>query len=386
MQDDKKVLIAHVIYKLDFGGLENGLVNLINRMPSDRFKHAIICLTDYTDFSRKLKTKVQLFSLHKKEGKDIGLYFKLFKLFKKLKPDIVHTRNLAALEALLPAFLAGVKGRIHGEHGRDVHDLDGSSVKYRLLRRLFCPIVDKYIPLSDELEHYLLAKIYVSPRKIVHICNGVDLEKFYPSDSKDSVLPENFLGPDIIIIGTIGRMESVKDQETLARAFIEVISKSPDMRQRLRLVMIGDGSLRGHVKAILDNAGCAEIAWLPGARNDIPEVLRTIDIFVLPSRAEGISNTILEAMATGVPVVATDVGGNSELVDDGVTGFLVSRESPKEMANALVRYINEPALRVQHAKNAREHSEQEFSIDKMVGKYINVYDEVIKIKGCRAVH
>lgn len=386
MCSSKSVLIAHVVYKLDYGGLENGLINLINNMPSERYKHVIICLTDYTDFSKKLKKEVHLFSLHKNEGKDIGLYFKIYKLFRRIKPDIVHTRNMATLESLLPAFLAGVKIRVHGEHGRDVHDLDGKSVKFRLLRKLFRPLVDRYIPLSDELEKYLLENINVSKKKITHICNGVDMDKFYPLKNEKDVLPEGFLSPGSIVIGTIGRMEEVKDQSNLADAFINIVSSDPEMKKKLRLVMIGNGSLLNTIKMKLDKEDCARVSWLPGIREDIPELLREIDIFVLPSKAEGISNTILEAMAIGLPVVATNVGGNSELLVDGETGFLVPRNNPQALAEAIVRYINDPELRSQHAKSARERAVKEFSMDTMVKKYIDVYDDVIKVKGCNAVH
>jgi sugar transferase (PEP-CTERM/EpsH1 system associated) len=386
MRNTKRILIAHVIYKLDFGGLENGLINLINNMPSERYKHVIICLTDYTDFSKKLKKEVQLFSLHKNEGKDIGLYFKIYKLFRKIKPDIVHTRNMATLESLFPAFLAGVKCRVHGEHGRDVHDLDGKSVKFRLLRKLFRPFVDRYMPLSDELERYLLENINVPAEKITHICNGVDLDRFYPSENNKDVLPESFSDADSIVIGTVGRMEEVKDQENLATAFISIVTGDPEMKKKLRLVMIGSGSLLNTIKMKLDKEDCTGVSWLPGTREDTPELLRELDIFVLPSRAEGISNTILEAMAIGLPVVATNVGGNSELVVDGETGFLVPRNNPQALAEAIVRYINNPELRGQHAKNARERAVKEFSMDIMVKKYIDVYDDVIKVKGCRAVH
>ena len=138
--------IAHVIYRLDFGGLENGLVNLINRLPPDEFEHVIVCLTEATAFRNRLRDGIDIVELHKTPGQDWRLYHKLRRVFSKLRPDIVHTRNLATLEAQFPAWLAGVKHRIHGEHGRDVHDLDNSSAKYRWLRRVFSLLVQRYVP------------------------------------------------------------------------------------------------------------------------------------------------------------------------------------------------------------------------------------------------
>ena len=369
-------IIAHVIYQLAVGGLENGLVNVINRMPVDRYHHVIISLNACTDFRNRIKNpNVEVHVLQKRPGKDLRLYGKLWRLFRHLKPDIVHTRNLATLEAQLPALVAGVPYRIHGEHGRDMHDLDGTSKKYQLLRRLFRPLIHRYIALSLELERYLQEQIGVPEGKISHICNGVDTEKFTPTGAQArAALPGDFSGSDKIVIGTVGRMEAVKDQITLAHAFVRLVNEYPGGRESLRLIMVGDGALRESARLILEEAGLAQAAWLPGEREDVPDMLRAMDVFVLPSLAEGISNTILEAMASGLPIVATDVGGNDELVDQDKTGFLVPRGEPAALADAIRMYIDNPELRRLHGANARKRSEDEFSIDTMVQRYQDVYD------------
>src|SRR5262249_24971951 len=149
-------LIAHVIHHLVIGGLENGLVNLINRMPPDRYRHGIVCMVDYSDFSRRIRRDDgQIFAMHKKAGKGLGIYGRLYRLFRQLDPDVVHSRNLTALDSLLPATLAGVRVKIHGEHGRDVFDIDGTNARYRLLRRLHRPMVSHYTAVSRDLEDYL---------------------------------------------------------------------------------------------------------------------------------------------------------------------------------------------------------------------------------------
>jgi len=372
-------LIVHVIYHLAVGGLENGLVNVINRMPADRYRHVIISLIDYTDFRNRIKNQdVEVYALHKRPGKDLRLYGKLWRLFHILKPDIVHTRNLATLEAQLPALLAGVPHRIHGEHGRDIEDLDGTSRKYQLLRRLFRPLIHRYIALSVDLKRYLREQIGIPEGKISNICNGVDTEKFTPAGAQaKSVLPGDFSGADKVVIGTVGRMEEVKDQITLVRAFVRLAKEHPQGHDKLRLIMVGDGALREPARSILEAAGLAQLAWLPGEREDVPELLRALDVFVLPSLAEGISNTILEAMASGLPVVATDVGGNYELVERDTTGFLVPRADPAALADAIRVYVDDPELRRQHGANARKRSEDEFSIDTMVQRYQDIYDELL---------
>ena len=133
-------LVAHIIYRLDTGGLENGLVNLINRIPVARYRHAIICLTGYSEFRRRIQRgDVEVYALNKPAGNSPLTLFRLWRLLKRLRPEIVHTRNLAALEAALPAALAGVRVRIHGEHGRDVGDLEGSHRQSQLWPRFYGP-------------------------------------------------------------------------------------------------------------------------------------------------------------------------------------------------------------------------------------------------------
>ena len=376
-------LVAHVIHRLDVGGLENGLVNIINHMPAGHYRHVIICMTDYNPaFRARIRhSDVECYALYKRAGKDVSIYFRLWHLFRQLRPSIVHTRNLSALEAQLPAALAGVRCRVHGEHGRDIHDIDGRNRKYNLLRRMIRPLVSRYIPLSRDLEQWLRNQVGVADNKMVTICNGVDSELFHPAQQGREALPiKDFAGPDSIVIGTIGRMQTVKDQLTLARAFVLLLERLPEARKRLRLALIGDGPLRAQAQAMLQQANALDLCWLPGSRDDTPALLRGMDIFVLPSLAEGISNTILEAMASGLPVVATNVGGNSELVIDGQTGILVPAANPEAMADALQRYIEDLGLLHQHGSQGRQRIEREFNLAHMVQRYLSVYDDVIKEK------
>jgi sugar transferase (PEP-CTERM/EpsH1 system associated) len=337
-------------------------------------------MTDYTDFRNRIQSpNVDVYVLNKRPGKDLMLYVRVWKLFRRLKPDIVHTRNLSTLETQLPALMAGVSHRVHGEHGRDIDDIDGTSKKYQLLRRMFKPLIQQYIVLSLNLQDYLRERIGVSERKLNHICNGVDTERFRPAEiGARNILPHGFADPDTIVFGTVGRMEAVKDQTTLARAFVHMVAMHPQGREKLRLIMIGDGALREPAMTIIESAGLGQLAWLPGEREDVPELLRAIDIFVLPSLAEGISNTILEAMASGLPVVATDVGGNSELVEQGLTGFLVTRGDPVALASAMLKYVDDPDLRRQHGVKARKLSEDRFSINAMVMRYQDLYDRLLE--------
>ncbi|TVO73591.1 TIGR03088 family PEP-CTERM/XrtA system glycosyltransferase [Sedimenticola selenatireducens] len=372
-------LIAHVIHHLWIGGLENGLINLINRIPADRYRHVIVCMEDYSDFKDRLqRDDVQVIAINKKPGRDIGAKWRLFKVFRELKPDILHSRNLSGLDALLPAYLAGVKHRIHGEHGRDIDDLDGSNKKLQLLRRLHRPLVERYIPLSQDLERYLKEQIGVDSSRITQIYNGVDTDKFKPAPDAKPSLPakEGFSNEDSVIIGTVGRFQPVKDQMNLAEGFIQLLNNCPDLKQTARLVIVGDGPLRDTVMERLTTAGYADLVWAPGARDDVSNLMQSLDIFVLPSLAEGISNTLLEAMSCGLPVIATAVGGNPELVEDGKTGTLVPAGNSHALAKTLEMYVRGKSLRKSQGQAARLRAEEHFSIAAMVERYVAVYDKL----------
>jgi sugar transferase (PEP-CTERM/EpsH1 system associated) len=368
-------LVAHVIHRLDVGGMENGLVNLINHMPPGTYRHAIVCMTDHTEFARRIhRDDVTLHSLYKREGKDLRVHLRLRRLLRGLRPDIVHTRNLATLEAQVTAAVSGVHARVHGEHGWDVGDLDGSRGKNRLMRRLVRPLVGQYIALSRHQMDYLTRSVGVRPERLTHVCNGVDIARFSPRPPDwRSPLPEGFATPDSIVIGTVLRMQTVKAPEDLVRAFILLRERLPKLFPRLRLVMVGDGPLFEPVSRMLAEAEVDGQAWLPGAREDVPDLMRAMDVFVLPSLAEGICNTILEAMATGLPVIATDVGGNPDLVAAGETGTLVPAGEPQVMADALVDYITDADRREREGSAARSRAEKEFSMEVMVRGYMDVY-------------
>ena len=364
------------MYRFDTGGLENGIVNLINHMPADAYRHCIVALTEVTDFRRRIqRSDVEFIALNKAPGHGIWLYPKLFKLFRQLRPAIVHSRNLAALEALLPAWAAGVRVRIHGEHGRDVTDLDGTNRKHQWTRRFYRPFVSRYVALSRDLSAYLQGAVKVPAQHITQAYNGVDVERFSMPAFGPVAMPGCPFDPTSQwIVGTVGRMSPVKDQLMLARAFVLAVSQAPQMR----LVMVGEGPLRAQAQALLDAAGVADKAWLPGERSDVPNVMRALHAFALPSLAEGISNTILEAMACGLPVIATDVGGNADLLT-AETGVLVPKADPQAFATALVELARDPARARLMGSAVRQRVDKHFSMAAMVATYQTVYDDQLKL-------
>ena len=359
------------------GGLENGLINLINRLPSEAYTHAVVCVTDATDFRRRIeRSDVEIHEIHKRPGKDFASYLRMWQVLRRMRPRLVHTRNLPTLDMIVPAWLAGVRRFVHSEHGLDLIEVDGKNAKYNRLRRSSRMVVDRYVAVSDDLTKWLRAEIGVPVSRLETIYNSVDTARFSPGPSARSILPAGFAPPDAIVVGTLGRLDPLKNQLALAEAFVRVLGECPDLRQKLRLVIVGDGNQRGPIESALGKACVSDLAWLPGFRNDVVAIYKALDIFVLPSRREGISNTLIEAMSSGLPVIAASVGGNPETVPDG-GGLLVSLANSETLAVAIRRYIDHPELMRMHGMVGREYVIRKFSLDTMVKKYDGVYRSLV---------
>lgn len=373
-------LVVHVIYRLATGGMENGLVNIINRTPPGRYRHAVVCLTDAGPFANRITRKqVPVLSLNRKPGHSFMLYWRLWSVLRRLRPSIVHTRNLAALEGQIPAFLLFGVRRIHGEHGRDVFDLHGTSRKYNLLRRAIRPLVQRYIAVSRDLANWLVDTVHADSERVCQIYNGVAQEVFHPRRmERPDLAPPGFVPPGAVVVGTVGRLAEVKDQATLVRGFAATLQARPEWRSRLRLVVVGDGPLRSALELCIREEGVEELVWLTGDRDDVPDLLRLMDLFVLPSLGEGISNTLLEAMASGLPLIATRVGGNPELVDEGINGLLVPVADPAALAQAIGAYLADEEMMRRHGTAGREKIGKRFRWDRCVESYLGVYDDLLE--------
>ncbi len=371
-------LVLHVIHNLSIGGLENGLVNLINTMPVSRYRHAIACIEGYSDFRDRIKRPdVEVVALRRSQVGHWRMRRDIFRLCRRLRPAILHSRNMSALDALLPARLAGIARTVHGEHGWDVDNIDGKHWKPILLRRIHAPMINHYITVSEHLKRYLAERVGIAAGRISHVCNGVDTDRFAPDSSASSEwLPADFRGENKILIGSVGRIQAVKDHATLLRAFSVLIEARAELRARLRLIIVGDGPLLTELRTFAELLKIADLVWFPGALDNIPDVLRALDVFVLPSLNEGISNTILEAMAAGVPVLTTAVGGSVELVEEGVSGRFFSPGDVPALSRMLGDYASSSTMRRAHGEAARRIAVDRFSLTAMVAGYESVYDRL----------
>lgn len=373
-------LIAHIVFRFDYGGLENGIVNLVNRMAPERYRHAIICLDGFgDDFRRRLTVPgIEVVSIDKKPGKDFPAYSRMWRLLRRLQPSITHTRNLGTIDMQWVAAAAGVPRRVHGEHGWSPTDPQGLDRRNLRIRRACRPVLHRYVAMSRDIAQWLARHVHVPPDAIRQIYNGVDADRFRPAGPLPVDLPWSRCN-DPRVLGTVGRFDPIKNHAALLRAFARILDRRPDLRSDLRLIIAGDGPERARLTALVQELGIAERAWLPGARQDIADLMRAMDVFVLPSINEGISNTILEAMASGLPVVAGRVGGNPELVVEGVTGTLYDAAQPDGLEDALLTYLDGDDLRCSHGTAGRERAVQHFSLDTMVRHYVDLYAELLPL-------
>ncbi|MFK8030980.1 MAG: TIGR03088 family PEP-CTERM/XrtA system glycosyltransferase [Gammaproteobacteria bacterium] len=362
--------IAHIIYRLAIGGMENGVVNLVNRMDS-RFVHHIISLTDATEFQQRITNPdVRISTLNKKPGKDLGSYWRLWKLLRSRPVDIVHTRNFGTVDCGLIARLAGVKTLVHSEHGWDMSDLSGGNPKYIRLRRWLAPLATRWMAVSANIRDWLEHTVGVRADKLEHIYNGVDAERFQPATDSRS---------DALRAGFVGRLEDVKNPQSMLRAMAR-LSDDQSLLRTVELTVIGSGSLLEPLQEQARKAGLENSVRFLGPRKDVPELMQSFNVFVLSSYNEGISNTILEAMATGLPVIATDVGGNPELIVANKTGMLFSSDDDQALADCLKSYANDEQKRAAHGLAARQRIDERFTIAKMVEAYERFYLQSLKPK------
>jgi sugar transferase (PEP-CTERM/EpsH1 system associated) len=257
---------------------------------------------------------------------------------------------------------------IHGEHGREAADPDGLDRRRNRLRRLVAPLVSRFVTVSLDLRRWLVTTVKLPPDKIVTIHNGVDVSRFSGGDPRAGRGVLGLSSRDIVV-GAVGRLDPVKDHAGLVEAFGALHAVLPETK----LVIVGEGPCRLAMERRIAELGLSGHVCLPGLSRGVPDVLRGFDVFVLPSLAEGISNTVLEAMATGLPVVATRVGGNPELVEHGKTGTLVTAREPRELTAAIRAYVDDSALRARHGEAGRRRALEHFTIDRMAEAYRALY-------------
>ncbi len=371
------------MHSLQVGGLENGVVNLINNLDPEIFTHSICCVDSMGPMAERIHQPVSFYSLEKGERRDYFISLKIAKIISRADPAIIHTRNWSAIDGIIGARLTGKRIVVHGEHGREASDPKGENRRRKRIRHLLSPWVSKYVAVSKELKEWLVHDVGIAPEKVMQIINGVDTDSNKPVENKGYLKKELGLAPGTFVIGSVGRLDPVKDHATLLRAFRAVAGRFNG--RKLALIIVGTGPMLEELKTIAEELNISRDVIFTGERDDVARFYNCMDVYVLPSVAEGISNTVLEAMASGLPVIASDRGGNLELVVQEESGFFFSSGSHEQLCDLICKYIDNDLLRHKHATNSRQRAVNKFSIDQMTAKYAALYESAINGKRCPGV-
>ena len=357
---NKKIRIVHVVYSFGTGGMEKGICTTIKHGSGD-FEHIVLCLTSAGEMAQYLPCGTKVIALGKRPGNSLNFILKLRKILKQLEPAIIHTRNWSGMDGILAARLAGISMVVHGEHGWGMDDPFGLNMKRRLIRRILGVGVCQYTCVSNQIKDWLEKDIKVR-KPVTQIYNGVDTAKFRPAtnDERAALRKKFHFSFDTQIIGIVARLDPIKNHHHLIKAFANIRNNFP----KAQLIIVGDGTERKKMEAL---AGPGVHFF--GNRNDVEQIYRILDLFVLPSKNEGISNTILEAMASGLPIIAGNVGGNPELLTHGYDGSLIQHATSIEIERAISLLLYDQAVALNMGHNALQTVKGRFSINKMVSSY-----------------
>ncbi|MFZ0637813.1 MAG: glycosyltransferase [Candidatus Acidiferrales bacterium] len=380
MADRGALRILHVIDRLDMGGTEYTMLRVMKGLNSAQFEQRICAARGFNEQLPYLREWRERIFVAGRPGEGFQfLVLPLMRIMKKFRPHIVHSRNWGAIEAIPAARLAGVPVVIHSEHGYVPDMVKGLPRRQRLLRRGAYAMADAIFAVTDELRSYHAAQAGVSAEDFRVIHNGVDTDRFAPQpDARRAMRQRMGISGGMFVAGIVSRLVPIKDHATLFRAVETLASRRMD----LRVVVAGSGPELGKLQGLVSASPrlAVRVSFI-GASENVPELLNSFDAFVLPSLTEGMSNTILEAMATGIPVIATRVGGNPELVQEGRTGMLFAPGDAAQLAAQLDLVAGNKELREKLGAEGRRRAVGEFSLDRMLGEYRKLYLELAARKG-----
>ena len=391
-QLDSRIRVIHIITRLDRGGSAQN--TFLTAMGHDKSKFSVglvygcskmmsaddaaLLRTDLQQLGRAGVSVFHMPALVREINPvlDAWATVALWRLLRRERPQVVHTHtSKAGAVGRLAAWLAGIPLVIHTPHGHIFYGYYGTvgSAIIRLLERLLAKITDRIVTLTDrgaqEHVHYKIA----GAEKFATVHSGIDLARFR-SVQVDPAVKRKELGlpPDGVIVGTVGRLVPIKGLEWLLKAVPQVLAQFP----QACFVIIGDGPLLGELRQMTSKLGISLRVVFLGAREDVPECLAALDLFVLPSLNEGMGRVLLEAMAVGCPVVATRVGGIPDIVADGTTGLLVPPRDERALAEAILTLLRDRSRRAAYGEAARRHVDGRFDVETMVRSVERLYDEV----------
>jgi glycosyltransferase involved in cell wall biosynthesis len=359
------MLITH---DLALGGLQQVIVNLCRTVNRDIFEPQVLCLRalgDYTADIQQLGICVHLIP-QKKNGVDYFAFLKVAKILKRERIEVIHTHNTQPfMDGTIGAILAGVKTRIHTDHARDFPD----KRRYMFAEWFLSHFVRKVVAVSEHTARNLMSYEKISQKKIMVIPNGIDGSAFSISLDKQKKRDELDITNKGPIIGIGVRLSEQKGITYLLHAMPQIIKKFPDCT----LVIAGRGPLEETLKKEAESLEIMNNIRFIGMRLDIPELLKLFDVYVLPSLWEGLPMVLLEAMAAGCPVVATDVGGVASVIKNRVTGLLIKPRNFDEIADAVSNVLIDQKLRLDIVTNSLIVFRERFDAKIMTSQYERLY-------------
>jgi len=375
----ERLRVLHVMPRLGLGGTEKGVLKVIRGLGEIGFTHQI-CAVRGIDPEFVSQESIEA-NVRSADSLRAGFQFPLFRLMKimeEFRPHIVHSRNFGALEAVAAARLARVPVAIHSEHGYELEILRGLPMRRRLLCRALYGVADVVFTVTDDLRKYHASQSWLPADRFRVLYNGVDTERFSPNPLSRGQMRAELGVPDgRFLIGSIGRLVAIKDHKTLLRA----AESSVLQRLDVHVLLIGAGpempTLQNYVAGSKSLAGRVTFH---GASDRVPELLNALDAFVLPSICEGMSNTILEAMACGVPAIVTRTGGNPELIEEGHSGYLFPPGNAEMLSTLLSRLAESSGTRHEFGVSARRRAVEQFSLAGMIQRYREIYTELASRK------
>lgn len=361
------IKVFHIIPTLEVGGAEKLLINICKNLDKNKFSVNIVTLYKLHDsfFLEELKRNhINIIELNKKIGFDLNIFFKLYKIFKKYKPDVINTHLYVIPYVFLPAFLGRIKVRVH-----TVHSIASKEISSKLKRKII-KIAYKYfgfipIGISDYVKKSILKEYRLKENKVECIYNGIDTSKFS--------LNTGYLNNNQIIFINVARLNEAKNQSLLIDAFKLVKEKVQDTK----LYIVGDGELRNKIEKKIEELDLKNDVILKGQKENINKELNNASVFVLSSNYEGLPLSVLEAMACGLPIVTTDAGGVIDIVKNNYNGYIVEKNNKNELANAMLKICNNKELMRDMGMKSYGLSKK-YDIKKVASEYEKLYLRLLK--------
>ena len=362
-----KKRVLYIVEDLESGGAERVVVNLATRLDRSRFEPAVCCLAKRGALADEIEREgIRLHVLDKKPGIRPALLWRLQRLIARLRPDVIHSHLFTGNAwGRLAGWLAGTPRIVASEHSVDLWK---NGVRLFVDRMLAVPTY-RLIAKSDAIADFYKTVVRIPPRKVATIRNGIDLSLYGNGVDRSAVRASIGVPQDVMLVGAIGRLSPEKGHEVL----VEALGMLRDERSNIHAAIAGEGPSGWELDEQVRANGTGRVVHLLGHRSDVPALLAAADMFALPSHREGLPLALLEAMASGLPVIATDVGGCREVIENGRNGILISPGSPEQMARAIKRLALDEGLRRALGYAARRTIEQRFSIDRMVRQVEELY-------------